>query len=59
MAVAVSESAIVRIFNEGRLVAEIIPEVWLFRQAHSKIKGPRREATVGDVKIISETDPNG
>jgi len=55
LAVVVSESAIVRIFNKGRLIAEIIPEVWLFAQEATKIKGPRQERTVGDVKIISET----
>jgi DNA integrity scanning protein DisA with diadenylate cyclase activity len=55
VAVVVSESAIVRIFNEGRLIAEIIPEVWLFAQEATKIKGPRLERTIGDVKIISES----
>ena len=55
VAVAVSESAIVRVFNEGRLIAEIIPEVWLFAQEATKIKSPQQVRTIGDVKIISET----
>jgi hypothetical protein len=55
VAVVVSESAVVCIFNEGRLIAEIIPEVWLFAQEATQIKGPRLERTIGDVKIISES----
>jgi DTW domain-containing protein YfiP len=54
LAVVVSESAIVRIFDAGRLIAEIIPEVWLFAKEATRIKGPCREKTVGDVKIISQ-----
>jgi diadenylate cyclase len=54
VAVVVSESAIVRIFDAGRLIAEIIPEVWLFAKEATRIKGPCREKTVGDVKIISQ-----
>ncbi len=30
MAVVVSESSVVRVFDDGELVAEIIPELWLF-----------------------------
>lgn len=54
IAVVVSQSAIVRVFNEGRVIAEIIPEMWLFAQEGTKIKRPWHERTVGDVKIISE-----
>jgi diadenylate cyclase len=56
IAVVVSESSIVRIFNEGRLIAEIIPEVWLFTRHNTKIKGPRHKQTVGDLAIIAEHD---
>jgi DNA integrity scanning protein DisA with diadenylate cyclase activity len=28
VAVVVSQSSIVRVFNEGKLIAEIIPEIW-------------------------------
>ena len=31
LAIVVSESAIVRVFHERALIAEIIPELWLFR----------------------------
>lgn len=53
VAIVVSESAIVRIFNEGRLVAEIIPEMWLFNHQKSLISGPRQSTTVGDLTIIA------
>lgn len=43
VAVVVSGSFVVRIFNAGKLVAEIIPEVWLFGNEYSKINGPREE----------------
>ena len=42
IAVVVSESAVVRIFNMGKLVTEIIPEIWLFRNENVKIHGPRQ-----------------
>lgn len=56
VAVVVSESSIVRIFNEGRLIAEIIPEVWLFSHKNTKIRGPKIETTIGDMKIFAEND---
>ena len=31
VAVAVSESSTVRVFDEGRVVAEVVPEVWMLR----------------------------
>lgn len=35
IAIVVSESAIVRIYYEGRMVAEILPEIWIMnRRAH-------------------------
>ncbi|MDX1664385.1 MAG: diadenylate cyclase [Candidatus Promineifilaceae bacterium] len=32
VAVVVSESSVVRIFDDGRLISEIIPELWLLRR---------------------------
>ncbi len=53
IAVVVSESSIVRIFNEGKLVTEIIPEIWLFGREYSQINGPREEKKVADLRIVS------
>ena len=53
VAVVVSQSAIVRIFDGGRLVAEIIPEIWLFSKASIKIPGPHKETKIADLRIVS------
>jgi len=53
VAVVVSESSVVRVFNEGKLIAEIIPEIWLFGNEGFKISGPREEQTIADLRIVS------
>jgi DNA integrity scanning protein DisA with diadenylate cyclase activity len=58
VAVVVSESSVVRIFNEGKLVAEIIPEIWLFGDKSFKISGPTEENTVADLRIVSIKKPD-
>lgn len=50
IAVVVSESSVVRVFDNGKIIAEIIPELWLFRRyrpnppnarpAHGQAKRP-------------------
>jgi DNA integrity scanning protein DisA with diadenylate cyclase activity len=55
-AVAVSESAVVRVFSEGRLITEIIPEIWLFSKESVKIKGPTEEKTMADLRIFSSKE---
>ena len=57
VAVVVSESSVVRVFNEGRLVSEIIPEIWLFGNESFKISGPREEQKVADLRIVSIKNP--
>lgn len=59
IAVVVSESSVVRIFNEGKLIAEIIPEIWLFGNESFKIAGPRDERTVADLRIVSVKSDDG
>jgi DNA integrity scanning protein DisA with diadenylate cyclase activity len=34
VAVVVSESSVVRVFDEGRIVSEILPELWMLRLEH-------------------------
>ncbi len=57
VAVVVSESSVVRIFNEGRLVSEIIPEIWLFGNESFKISGPREEQKIADLRIVFVKSP--
>jgi hypothetical protein len=35
----VSESSIVRVFEHGALIAEIIPELWLFSRHEMALRG--------------------
>ncbi len=53
VAVVVSESSVVRIFDQGRLIAEIIPEIWLFGKESFRINEPRQEQKIADVRIVS------
>ncbi len=53
VAVVVSQSSIVRVFNEGKLISEIIPEIWLFGNEGFKILEPREEQKIGDLRIVS------
>lgn len=39
-AIVVSESSIVRLFNKGKLIAEILPELWLMSRFSSHIRTP-------------------
>jgi diadenylate cyclase len=53
-AIVVSESAVVRIFFEGELVAEIVPELWLLTHEMIHLKGPIEERDWPGVKIFSK-----
>jgi len=53
VAVVVSQSSVVRIFNDGCLIAEIIPEIWLLSKESIKITGPRIEEKVADLRVVS------
>jgi hypothetical protein len=60
LAIVVSESAIVRVFDEGALIAEIIPELWLFRRHfQSLLRGPVSEQHVDDLAIFTAEDSHG
>jgi diadenylate cyclase len=40
VAVVVSESSIIRVFDDGEIISEIIPELWLVRKEVVHIKNP-------------------
>jgi diadenylate cyclase len=49
VAVAVSESSMVRMFDDGELVSEIIPELWMFEGYTTRLQGKtftRREEAI-------------
>ena len=57
VAVVVSESSIVRIFRNGDLVAEILPELWLLSRFSSHIKAPiMTEHHTENIAIVSEEE---
>jgi DNA integrity scanning protein DisA with diadenylate cyclase activity len=54
VAIVVSESAVVRVFDAGELIAEIIPELWLFRRhLQPHLRGPVTEEHVDDLAIFT------
>ncbi len=57
IAVVVSESSIVRIFCNGDLVAEMLPELWLLSRFSSHIKTPEMtEHVTENIAIVSQKE---
>lgn len=53
IAIVVSRSSVVRVFREGRLVAEIIPEMWMLGRESIQIDGPYVESKAGGLHIFA------
>lgn len=53
VAIVVSESGVVRVFHGGRLVAEIIPELWLLSRHRTQLRGPVSEQHLQDLAILT------
>ena len=50
--IVVSESSVVRLFCHGKMVGEIIPELWMID--HSvKLRGPVKKETFGDLTVLT------
>ena len=45
VAVVVSESSLVRVFDNGELVSEVIPELWMLRRFSTQVTGPAAQST--------------
>ena len=57
VAVVVSESSVVRVLDDGKIIAEIIPELWLLQRIRSNISEPDiEEIEEENVAVISEKD---
>ncbi|MCG8339078.1 MAG: diadenylate cyclase [Proteobacteria bacterium] len=54
--VVVSESSIVRVFDDGLLISEIIPELWLLSNYSLHLSGPVSSRTEKDVTVVSTKD---
>ncbi len=53
VAIVVSESSMVRVFDDGKLVAEIIPELWLMDHYNVQLTAPYQEEVVGDLAVLT------
>jgi hypothetical protein len=53
----VSESSVVRFFCHGRLVGEIIPQVWMMDHT-AAIRGSVKREQVGDLTILTPSRPS-
>ena len=57
VAVVVSESSVVRVFDDGELVSEITPELWMLGRYSSYLEG--RSAKIRqaeDVTVVSRAE---
>ncbi len=52
VAIVVSESSMVRVFDDGKMVAEIIPELWLMDRHNVQLRAPYREEFQGDLAVL-------
>ena len=55
--IVVSESATVRIFCHGKMVGEIIPELWLLSRREVQMPGMVSQEHVGDMAVITPNTP--
>ncbi len=53
VAVVVSESSVVRVFSQGQIIAEIIPEVWMLARESIHLDRPYVESKMGDLHIVA------
>jgi diadenylate cyclase len=56
VAVVVSESAIVRLFDNGEIIAEIIPELGMLSRFSSHIAAPFQEKAAGQVTVRNKEE---
>lgn len=53
VAIVVSESSMLRVFDDGKLVAEIIPELWLMDHYNVQLSTPYEEERVGGLAVLT------
>jgi DNA integrity scanning protein DisA with diadenylate cyclase activity len=58
LAIVVSESGVVRIFRQGQLAAEIIPELWLLSRHQTRLTEPFTETHLQDLAIYTADRPS-
>lgn len=56
VAVAVSESSMVRMFDDGELISEIIPEIWMMNGYSTKLSGPTYTRSDEDLAVVARAE---
>ncbi len=56
VAVVVSESSVVRVFDDGELISEIIPELWMLRHRNVLLREPYSVSSHEDVAVLSRAE---
>ena len=56
VAVVVSESSVVRVFDNGELISEIIPELWMLRHYSLHVSGKYRQRRAHQLTVVSKED---
>jgi diadenylate cyclase len=56
VAVVVSESSMVRMFDDGELVSEIIPELWMFDGYTTRLQGETFTRREEDITVIGRAE---
>jgi hypothetical protein len=56
VAVAVSESSMVRMFDDGELVSEIVPELWMFNDYNTRVEGRTFTRRGDDIAVIGRAE---
>jgi len=54
VAVVVSESSVVRVFDDGEIVSEIIPELWLMSRHALHLEGPYSKSSDEHLTVVSK-----
>ncbi|MBP7778292.1 MAG: diadenylate cyclase [Acidobacteria bacterium] len=57
-AFVVSESAVVRVFGRGRLVATVIPELWLLSRQQARMRGSLETERFQDLAVLLTPEPD-
>ncbi len=56
IAIVVSESALVRVFVDGQLIAEVLPELWLLSRHSVQLRAPFSEEHFRDLAVLVSTE---
>jgi hypothetical protein len=59
IAIVVSESAIVRVFDEGNLQAELLPELWLLTRHGLHLQGRIHQDNLPNLSIFTSEESVG